>query len=103
MSEIKEGQENPREQFLKDMAEANDPEIADAGYERRKTHVRVERTADYTDKGQHDWYLIGPYAYKCSKCKCIKDVLFKNPVYLPRPTVKLQSEPACTWRGRKSQ
>ena len=55
----------------------------------RESIERVDRN------GEHDWYLIGTHTQKCSKCRCVKDFLFSNTVYLPRPTVRLQTEPIC--------
>lgn len=81
----------------------HDIEIVAEGLERRKemnkSGVRVKRV-DYSDKGDHDYYVIGAFHKKCRKCEIIVDITFDTPWYRPRDGEQQWIEPPCTWKGR---
>ena len=87
----------------------NNREKGQAGRLRRAkavaSHDQNPRRAkiDYSDKGEHDWKIIGAHTYRCSKCNVIKDILFDDPYYLLDVDKHQWVEPLCTWKGRKAK
>jgi len=83
-------------------------EVNKAGEERRKSHKRRKAKIDYSDKGEHEWYVIGAFTKKCRKCEIIKDITFGDvdehtelsTYYLTRADTRVWDKPPCTWKGR---
>lgn len=74
-------------------------EEAQRDFEEEESDAKRE-TASYLE---HDWYWIGPNNMKCDNCGIIKDVLFSNPVYRTRTSVKINYEPKCYFRKVKKE
>lgn len=118
------------DKIYSDYAKFQDDDIEADGLENRMDRLTKNRKRiDYSDKGDHEWYWISPFAQKCKKCQIIKDMLFskdeteiehrdKNnkiikytygdvPKIVPSPYYLIDldkrsfKEPKCTWRGRK--
>lgn len=89
----------------------DDPQIEREGRERRRKTVGGKRRVDYSDKGDHDWYVISAYHKRCSKCQVIKDITFgdsdkhtqESTYYLTREGERQYNLPSCTWKGRAAR
>jgi hypothetical protein len=93
------------ENFVVKAGLRNNVNLAAESLARRQATLEfgVRKKVDYSDKGDHDWYLIGAFAMKCSKCNVIKDILFDSPYYLLDVEKHQWVEPLCTWKGRAAR